>query len=69
MNIVVIGGSGLLGKQQFPLSLQAQYSLGELHWPFVNIDAKIPPDWNDWTFLDGVSHGYCCSQSTQASLC
>ena len=62
-------GSRAQREQQFPLRLQAQYSLGELHWPFVNIDAKIPPDWNDWTFLDGVSHGYCGSQSTQASLC
>jgi hypothetical protein len=33
--------------QQFPLSLQAQYSLGQLHWPFVNLNAKIPPDLND----------------------
>jgi hypothetical protein len=32
--------------QQFPLSLQAQSSLGQLPWPFVNIDAKIAPDLN-----------------------
>ena len=33
--------------KQFPLSLQAQCSRGQLHWPFVNLDAKIPPDSND----------------------
>ena len=33
-------------KQPFPLSLQAQCSRGQLHWPFVNLDAKIPPDVN-----------------------
>jgi hypothetical protein len=33
-----------LFSQQFPLSLQAQCSSGELHWPFVNFDATIPPD-------------------------
>ena len=32
--------------QQFPLSLQAQCSRVQLHWPFVNLDAKIPPDVN-----------------------
>jgi len=32
--------------QPFPLSLQAQCSRGQLHWPFVNLDAKIPPDVN-----------------------
>ena len=58
-----------LDRQQFPLGLQAQYSLGELHWPFVNIDAKILPDVNDVMFSDGVSHGHGCSQSPQASLC
>ena len=31
-------------NQPFPLSLQAQCSQGQLHWPFVNLDAKIPPD-------------------------
>jgi hypothetical protein len=36
--------------QPFPLSLQAQGSLGQLYWPFVNIDAKIPPDVNDVMF-------------------
>lgn len=36
-----------LNDQQFPLSLQAQCSPGQLHWPFGNIDAKIPPDVND----------------------
>jgi hypothetical protein len=36
--------------QQFPLSFQAQRSLCRLHWPFVNIDAKISPDWNDVMF-------------------
>jgi hypothetical protein len=34
-------------KQQFPLSLQAQESLGQLRWPFVNFDANIAPDLND----------------------
>jgi hypothetical protein len=33
-------------KQPFPLSLQAQCSRGQLHWPFVNLDAKISPDVN-----------------------
>jgi hypothetical protein len=33
-------------EQPFPLSLQAQCSRGQLHWPFVNLDAKIPPDVN-----------------------
>ena len=33
-------------RQPFPLSLQAQCSRGQLHWPFVNLDAKIPPDVN-----------------------
>ena len=37
---------GLLQTQPFPLSLQAQCSRGQLHWPFVNLDAKIPPDVN-----------------------
>jgi hypothetical protein len=37
---------GYVGRQQFPLSLQAQSSLGQLPWPFVNIDAKIAPDLN-----------------------
>src|SRR5262245_58037241 len=37
--------------QQFPLSLQAQCSPGSLHWPFVNFNAKIPPDWNDFVVL------------------
>jgi hypothetical protein len=32
--------------KQFPLSLQAQCSRGQLHWPFVSLDAKIPPDVN-----------------------
>jgi hypothetical protein len=36
--------------QQFPLSLQAQGSLGQLPWPFVNLDAKIPPALNDVMF-------------------
>ena len=36
----------LLDCQPFPLSLQAQCSRGQLHWPFVNLDAKIPPDVN-----------------------
>src|SRR5438874_2079599 len=36
----------LLRNQPFPLSLQAQCSRGQLHWPFVNLDAKIPPDVN-----------------------
>jgi hypothetical protein len=36
--------------QQFPLSLQAQCSRCRLTWPFVNIDAKIPPDLNDVMF-------------------
>jgi hypothetical protein len=31
-------------QQPFPLSLQAQCSQGQRHWPFVNLDAKIPPD-------------------------
>ena len=35
-----------LDQQRFPLSLQAQCSRGQLHWPFVNLDAKIPPDVN-----------------------
>jgi hypothetical protein len=39
-------GVPLLVAQQFPLSLQAQSSLGQLPWPFVNIDAKIAPDLN-----------------------
>ena len=30
--------------QPFPSSLQAQCSRGQRHWPFVNLDAKIPPD-------------------------
>jgi hypothetical protein len=34
----------VVNPQQFPLSLQAQCSPGELHWPFVNFDATIPPD-------------------------
>jgi hypothetical protein len=33
--------------QQFPLSLQAQESLGQLRWPFVNFEANIAPDLND----------------------
>src|SRR5215475_12293833 len=43
-------GSGLItsskyhAQQPFPLSLQAQCSRGQLHWPCVNLDAKIPPD-------------------------
>jgi DDE_Tnp_1-associated len=37
---------GLPLAQPFPLSLQAQCSRGQLHWPFVNLDAKIPPDVN-----------------------
>jgi hypothetical protein len=37
--------------QQFPLSLQAQCSPGELHGPFVNFDATIAPDWNDCAVL------------------
>ena len=36
----------VLYYQPFPLSLQAQCSRGQLHWPFVNLDAKIPPDVN-----------------------
>jgi len=32
--------------QPFPSSLQAQCSRGQRHWPFVNLDAKIPPDVN-----------------------
>jgi hypothetical protein len=36
----------LLSHQPFPLSLQAQCARGHLHWPFVNLDAKIPPDVN-----------------------
>jgi hypothetical protein len=36
----------LITRQPFPLSLQAQCSRGQLHWPFVNLDAKIPPDVN-----------------------
>ena len=32
--------------QPFPLSLQAQCSLGPLHWPFVTLDATILPDVN-----------------------
>jgi hypothetical protein len=36
----------VLAQQPFPLSLQAQCSRGQLHWPFVNLDAKIPPDVN-----------------------
>jgi hypothetical protein len=35
-----------LQEQPFPLSLQAQCSRGQLHWPFVNLDATIPPDVN-----------------------
>ena len=35
-----------MSYQPFPLSLQAQCSQGQLHWPFVNLDAKIPPDVN-----------------------
>ena len=30
-------------EQQFPLSLQAHCSAGELPWPFVNFDATILP--------------------------
>ena len=36
----------LCAMQPFPLSLQAQCSRGQLHWPFVNLDATIPPDVN-----------------------
>ena len=52
----------LVRNQPFPLSLQAQCSLGQLHWPFVNIDAKIPPDLNALIFsCQGFpcSHGQC----------
>src|SRR6266850_8537332 len=41
--------------QQFPLSLQGECSPCELHWHFVNLDAKIPPDLND--VMLGFDHG------------
>ena len=34
----------LLANQPFPPSLQAQCSRGQRYWPFVNLDANIPPD-------------------------
>jgi hypothetical protein len=39
-----------LFSQQFPLSLQGECSPCELHWHFVNFDAKIPPDLHDVIF-------------------
>ena len=37
-------------SQQFPLPLQTQCSLGQLLWPFVNLNAIIPPDLKDVMF-------------------
>ena len=45
-----VGAIHPVDMQQFPLPLQTQCSLGQLLWPFVNLNAIIPPDLKDVMF-------------------